>query len=392
MKVEQKKKELKSYQKTKIKYFIIRLCVFICICAVLLCSLFFSDFFEKHINHMYFNFNNEISSSLCKVHFINVGQGDCTFIQLPDGKNLMIDTGPENSIDNVESYLKILGLNKRDKIDYLILTHTDSDHIGNASKIINNYKIENIYIPKVYSNYEIENNLNFYDYNLVTSKLWYQTSKTIHENVNNINYSFKDMVIESVEYNYSLIFYTPLNDKESNSNDYSPIIMLNYNHNKFMFVGDVSSKAESEFLEYYNDILNLGYFDVDVLKVSHHGSKNSTTQQFLNVVKPEKAIISCGKENNYNHPNNETINNLVNYGCDVFRTDVSGSIVCSAKNDKIFIQTNYESFRTIYFEWWNFVVSLIIIAFYITFFVKFNNKKEDENFNKNPNKKTKKSS
>ena len=141
MKVKYKKKELKRYQKENIKSFIIRISVFISICIILLCSLFFSNFFEKYINHLYFNFNNDISSSQCKVHFINVGQGDCTFVQLPDGKNLMIDTGPENSLDNVERYLNVLGIKHKDKIDYLILTHTDSDHIGNACKIIKNYNI-----------------------------------------------------------------------------------------------------------------------------------------------------------------------------------------------------------------------------------------------------------
>ena len=376
---------MKDYQKKQIKVLLIKTIVFLGICTIVLSSLFFSKYIEKYLNNLNFKFNNEIANASLRVHFLDVGQGDCTFIELPNGENIMIDTGPVSSIKNVVRYLKVLGVEEKHSIDYLILTHTDSDHIGNAKEVISKYNVKNIFIPKVYSNYEVKNNLDYYDYNIVDTYLWNQTVESIYKNIeiNNINYSFKDVVIESEEFNFSLIFYTPLDNNFSDSNDYSPVIILNSNDVKYMFVGDISSKTEKNFLDYYSELVSLNYFDVDVLKISHHGSKNSTTEDFLMAVKPEVAIISCGKSNSYNHPNNDTINRLANVNCKIYRTDITSSIVCVENDRSLYVQTNYQKFLPLYFEWWTVVLTIIIICFYVIFFVKFEFNKKIKKKNKN---------
>ena len=114
---ERTKENINIKDKFNFKVLIIKTIVFVVISAIVLSSLFFSNFFEKYINNYYFSFNNSITSAQLKVHFLYVGQGDCTFIQLPNNKTLMIDTGPSSSINNIKKYLQILGINKNENIN-----------------------------------------------------------------------------------------------------------------------------------------------------------------------------------------------------------------------------------------------------------------------------------
>ena len=360
------------YEKRKItkKEVIVKCVVFVCICACFILSLFFADNIEKRINHIYFNFNNSVASSACKIHYIDVGQGDCTFIELPDNKTIMIDTGASFSADKLKKYLKAIGKDKNSVIDYLILTHTDSDHIGNAKMVLDTYQVKNVYMPKVYSNFEVKNNLCVNDYNVNTSLLWEETCSSIYNEVglNNKFYSFMGSVIESEEEGYSLVFYYPFEDKITEANNYSPIMVLSYANSKFMFVGDIEASVEGEFLLYYKDVLN--NFDVDVLKVSHHGSKNSTTNEFLQAVKPEYAVISCGSNNSYGHPNNETIDRLINNNCKVLRTDTISSIVFGFSWQNFAYQTEYDFISSYHVYWWYVVVSGIVLSGILIFCFK----------------------
>lgn len=360
---------MKEDKRKIFKKLIIRIIIFSSISLVFLLSLFFSEKIEIKINRLYFDFNPYVNSCALKVHYVDVGQGDCTVIELPDEKLMVIDTGPSSSSDKLQKYLKVLGINKGDIIDYLILTHTDIDHIGNAKMIIENYEIKNIYIPKVYSNYEVKNNLNVFDFNINTSLIWEEVCFSIaNENVENLFYNEMDLVIENHQADYSLIFNSPFSEKISDSNNYSPIMVLKYKSFKFMFVGDIDASVEQEFLNYYSSVLN--NFDIDILKVSHHGSKNSTTNEFLSVVKPEKAIISCGKDNSYSHPNNETINNLTSCGAEILRTDTTSSIVVAVNTNNLYCQTSYDFISTFDFCWWHFVVSAIVISACLVFSIK----------------------
>lgn len=368
--------EIKEEKEKFLKNIKVKIVVFLCTTICLLLSLFLSDYLERFINqNYYFNLSKEILNSCVKVHFIDVGQGDCIFIELPNNKKVMIDTGDNKSEDRVKRYLTNLGINNKGKIDYLILTHTDSDHVGNAKMVLDNYKVENIYLPMVYSNYEVENNLLKEEYNINKTNLWEDICKSVNAEVKdgaNKYYSFKDLVIEDSKENYSFLFLSPFNTKESASNNYSSIILFNFAGFKFLFTGDAEEKVEDEFLQCYKDV----YFmlDVDVLKVSHHGSKGATSEQFLDVVKPEYSVISCGKENDYAHPNNETINRLTNANSCVLRTDTTSSIVFGINSQvstpKMVIETSYDKFSNTYFYWWYFVVCGIVICGFLIFAFK----------------------
>jgi len=367
---------MKEYQKKNLKVLLIKTIVFVCICACLLLLLLFSKPFEAKVNNLYFNFSQEVVSSKTKVHFIDVGQGDCTLIQLPDNKNILIDTGPSNSLDKVIKYLSVLGINKNDNIDYLILTHTDADHIGNAKDIAEYFNVSQAYIPKLYSTYEILHGLNVNDYNVDYSQLWSNTVKSLHKNVSTITYVQKDLKIEDATANYSLIFLSPFSEKISNKNNYSPLILLNIDNIKMMFVGDAEASVENEFLSYYEELISTNYFDVSVLKVAHHGSKGSTQEEFLAVLKPEYAVISSGKDNSYNHPNNQTINNLNNINCNILRTDLTSSVVIGVNNGQVVTQTNYDKILFTVYKSWHFVVSGIVISFVCIYVIKYKDTKE----------------
>lgn len=354
------------------KSVLIKTYVFLGICIVLLCSLFFTNFFEKLLNNTWFFYSNELKSSYTKVHFIDVGQGDCSLVQVGD-VNILIDAGPEDSVSSTIRYLNNLGLHKNSKIDYLILTHTDVDHVGGAVKLLKEFSFSNVYLPKVYSNFEVEKGLNINGYNVDDDNLWNEISKSIYNEVDasHMHYNFKDELIEGE--NFSLNFYSPLQDNYTASNSYSPIIMLKSFNFKAMFVADASITDENNFLNAYPTLVGEDFFDCDVLKVGHHGSNDSTGEQFLNAVKPEISVISVGK-NNYGHPTQEVLTRLENAHSVIYRTDLTGSVVVYKNGEDTQIKTNFNFVGTIYFKWVYFVISFIIIDAVIIFSVHFKTK------------------
>ena len=226
----------------------------------------------------------------CEVTFLDVGQGDSIFISLPYNKgNILIDTGgnlfsDKNYISNniTIPYLKSIGVKK---LDYLIITHGDADHAKEALNIINNIKVDRILL----------NNYN----NELESKL---DGKNIGNTILNINgYKFRIFNYRNtIENNDSLIVYT---------------IISNY---KLLFMGDATYLEEKMLLEDFN------IRDIDILKVGHHGSKTSSSKEFIEKLKPTYSIISVGENNMYNHPNKEVLKNL--NASKILRTDLSGTI------------------------------------------------------------------
>ena len=355
------------------KKFLIKTCVSFSICLILLLSLIFSAFFEKLLNNTWAFYDNEVLFSQFKLHFIDVGQGDCCFLQVGN-TTIMIDTGPEESGNSTIRYLNNLGFSKGDKIDYLILTHTDIDHIGGTLKILEEFEFLSIYIPKIYSNFEVENGYNISDYNVDNSFFWDKVSRAIYAEVetSNLFYNFIGEKIDKE--NFSLNFYSPFEDKSDYSNDYSPIIMLTVGNFKAIFTGDASYVEENEFLNYYKTLVESNFFDCDVLKVGHHGSKYSTTEKFLNAVSPEICVVSVGKNNSYGHPTEEVLTRIKNINSKILRTDLSGSIIIYKNNESIEYKTNFNFVGTLYFKWWYFVVTFILLTLFITFSLNKANK------------------
>lgn len=186
--------------------------------------------------------------------------------------------------------------------------HGDYDHLGDAINLVENFNVKNVIF-------------NCGDYNLLEKKLINKL------NEKNISYS---SCIQSLNINdYNLIFLQT--KKFDNENDNSNVIYFDINTYKFLFMGDAGIKKESEVLEKYN--LKI----IDFLKVGHHGSNTSSSEKFLNIIKPKYSIISVGKNNRYGHPKNEVLNNLKN--SKIYRTDLNGSIKIKINKEKLIIKT-----------------------------------------------------
>ena len=236
------------------------------------------------------------------VQFISVGQGDAIAINLPNGELMLIDTGPKNKNVTYTNHLEKSVLNSRnDKIiDYLILTHADLDHIGGTLRLLKNFQIKHLFMPKIPSN----------------SKYFQELQEFL---VGKYEYDFLDGqdIVDLGECEFRL-FDTGI---ETNTNDSSAVVKLEYLDKSFLFTGDISSRAEEKLLEKYSVQL-----DSDVLKVAHHGSKTSSSSEFLDVVSPKYSVISVG-DNNYGHPTAEVLDRISVVGSEILRTDRDGSIL-----------------------------------------------------------------
>lgn len=258
-----------------------------------------------HKNYCYFDSSLEIL-------FLDVSQGDSTFIKFPYNKgNILIDTGGiVNSdysivINKTIPYLKSIGVNK---IDYLILTHGDYDHMGEGINLVENFKVEKIIFNC--------NDLNDLEHNLIE----------VIDNKNILYYScIKELNID----NNKLYFLNSMD--YNNENDNSNVIYFNYNNYKFLFMGDAGINREIDILNKYN----LG--KIDILKVGHHGSRTSSSEEFIEKINPKYSVISVGKKNRYGHPNDSVLDNLRNSM--IYRTDRDGSIMFKVKNGKLQIDT-----------------------------------------------------
>jgi competence protein ComEC len=255
------------------------------------------------------HYNIEIISNIY-ITTLDVGQGDSILIKIKN-KNILIDTsGKLNSkkseINNKTiPYLKSQGIKK---INYLIITHGDYDHMGEAINLVNNFKVE-----KVIFNCGTYNDL----------------EKDLIKILNRKKIPYYSCIKELKIDNNKLYF---LQTKEyDNENDNSNVIYTELAGYKFMFMGDASVTTEKEILNKYN------LSDIDVLKVGHHGSRTSSSKEFINEINPKYSVISVGKNNRYGHPNKEVLDNLND--SKVYRTDQDGSIMFKIKNNKLKIET-----------------------------------------------------
>lgn len=344
-----KKKDSKKSKKFTLKIFI-----YCFLWAGLLSTLFFSAPIENLLNKTEFDFSSEVAGGDYRVHFIDVGQGDCILVELPGDKTLVIDSGPSSSESEVLEYFDALDIVT---IDYFILTHTDSDHIGNAVTIFENFDVLNVFVPKIYSNYDVEQGYDTQSsFKVVTTQIWSNVTQSIYNEtcLESKVYNFSEQRI--LGEGYSFVFYSPFEDYISAVNDYSPIIMANFGGVKYIFTGDATSNAEEDFLVNYPEMVENDFFDCDVLKVGHHGSATSTSVAFLDAISAEIAVISVGANNSYSHPKDEVLDNLADAGCEIFRTDTMGSIVMTTSDGEVVSQTGYNNISDVLVQWENFVL------------------------------------
>ena len=242
------------------------------------------------------------------VEFINVGQGDSILISL-NNKNYLIDTGGNRNREVYYYNLKpVLKKNGVRKIDYLILTHGDFDHMGEAINLVENFKVEKVIF-------------NCGEYNELEKEL----IKVLDKKKIPYYSCIKELNIDD---NKLYFLQTKLYDNE---NDNSNVIYTEIDGYKFMFMGDAGVDKEKDILDKYN--IN----DIDVIKLGHHGSKTSSSKYFINEMNPKYSIISVGKNNRYGHPNKEVLENLND--SKIYRTDEDGSIMFKIKNNKMKIET-----------------------------------------------------
>lgn len=243
------------------------------------------------------------------VHFVDVGQGDAVAINLPDGKVMLIDAGDEDVNVTYTKYLteNVFNTSKDKTVDYLVLTHADVDHIGGTLRLLKNFKIKKIFMPKIDSN----------------SNIYQEILKLVE---NKYNYQILDDEYLINQNGYAITFLESLSS--ANTNDSSQVIKLEYKNKSFLFTGDISHTVENDYVKEYGEFLN-----VDVLKVSHHGSKESSSEEFLNITSPQYSVISCGKDNSYGHPHEETMLRLRTVNSNIIRTDESGNILFLVGNN-----------------------------------------------------------
>ena len=250
--------------------------------------------------------NNTIVNN--EVHFLDVGQGDSTLIRIKN-KNILIDTGGNINFNISKNvlipYFRSSGIKK---IDYLILTHGDYDHMGEAINLVENFKVEKVIFNCGPYN-DLENEL----IEVLDKKKIKYYSYIKELNVDNNKLHF----LQTKEYD--------------NENENSNVIYTKLNGYKFMFMGDAGVEKEKDILEKYN------VSKIDVLKIGHHGSKTSSDKNFIDEMNPKYSVISVGKNNRYGHPNKEVLNNLDN--SKIYRTDINGEIKIKIKRNNFNIKT-----------------------------------------------------
>lgn len=253
---------------------------------------------------------DKVENNLIKIHYIDVGQGDSIFIELPNKKTMLIDAGESSKGKIVSSYISNLGYYK---IDYIVGTHPHTDHIGGLAHIINSFDIGNIYMPKAVS----------------TSKTYENLLNTISQKGLKITTARAGVNIVS-ESNLNINIVAP-NREYSDLNNSSAVVKITYGNRKFLFMGDAETKSE-------NDIIS--DVSADVIKVGHHGSDTSSGQSFVNKVNPKYAIIMVGNNNQYNHPYQIIIDRWINSGAKVYRTDINGNIIVISDGNSLDINSS----------------------------------------------------
>lgn len=284
------------------------------------------------------------------VHYIDVGQGDCIYISFPDGTDMLIDCGSENkyqasAIDNLKT------LNPDGKIDRVMATHSDQDHVSYLDEVLSEFQVNNIYMPNIESSYE--KSFEFANKKGTVKELVEKSKRdmfTDEDKINtlvyarffvaalsepNCNITLNIGKYEIRGQDYTFTFYC-LSQEEWESrnlksatqiNAVSPIGILEYAGRRLVFTGDSNKSNEDYYCETYP------YVDCDVLKVAHHGSRTSSSDDFLKHVKCEYAVISVGDGNSHGHPEQDTLDRLKANGIQkIHRTDKCGNVVLTVSH------------------------------------------------------------
>lgn len=378
--------------KIKIKKW--KIVVSLLILAILAVTHIFADKIETMIGfsqtlETHQTTKENIESSDYYVSYIDVGQGNSSFIKLPDGKTVLVDGGDKEFGETVAEFLNDRNITQ---IDYLIATHSDSDHIGGLNYVLENFEFKHIFRPfQISMNsdntvYEYEDLKESYEYIVDNysspkiSKVTTSVYRTFIKNIYDETYTLEGNTLEAkvtVFYdglkiggtNYEIEFFGPLKRESeiiisdystetdgfatvgygaTNANDASSIFTLTCFDDKYLFMGDARftdsdltdrDYSEWDFIESLTASEKAKFADIDVLMLPHHGSKYSTCDELLDLVLPRFVVVSAGVDNKYGHPHDEVLERLTDVrsleGDYLLRTDEMGDVIFSSVDGEL---------------------------------------------------------
>lgn len=290
----------------------------IVVIVLVLISYFGLDNYDKFFDEEYpWESSQTETTDMINVHYIDVGQGDCTLI-VCGGETLLIDAGENGHEQQVINYLNSVGVKK---LDYIVATHQHSDHIGGIPEVLENFGTNNIIMPRL-------------------TEAQTPTNSTYTAFLKAIQKSDAKLIASKVGAEYVLGEATfeilgPVTNDAEDINNMSVVVKVTYGKNTFLFTGDAETDEETEVIDTGSNL------DCDVLHAGHHGSYTSSSKDFLNAVTPEICVISCGADNDYGHPHDTALKRIKKHTEEIYRTDICGSIVITG--DGSTLSVTYEN-------------------------------------------------
>lgn len=262
---------------------------------------------ERNIEKSIAQNNKTDVGKLLRVHFLNVGQADSTFIEF-GSKTMLVDGGETKSSNDIIKYIEALGYSK---IDYVIATHPHADHIGGLPKIIDYFDIGEIFMPNV----------------MHTTKTFENLLYSIQSKGKGLSTPSPGDTLKIDDSN--IVFLSPQNKEYDNLNNYSIAFRIDHGRRSFILTGDAEKEPETEMI---NSGINL---KTDVLKLGHHGSDTSSTEGFIKATNPSYSVISIGEGNKYGHPNQTIIDRLIRHNSKILMTYKEGTIIFETDGEEL---------------------------------------------------------
>ena len=298
--------------------------------------------------------------SQMKIHFLDVGQGDCIIMEFPDNTKMIIDGGDNKTAvwQHILKYSQQIGIKG---FDYMLLTHSDSDHVGGMSRVLDYYEVKNIYMPQIEDDY-VPRVSGIYSKFVEAAKSEQFTDDNGNKQSAQIYHTIAGHMITTTDENNDFFLavlspflhrYDKLNGSLSankataaEKNDVSAVLYIEYLGKKVLFTGDANKAVEDEVLEKYNGGIynqtldgDLTFFNyggrnyeiepenIDIFKAGHHGSEGSNSKDFIDLLRPKYTVVSAGEKNSYGHPHKKALDNFESVGSIVYQTAIGGDIV-----------------------------------------------------------------